>query len=42
MNYYGEIISNESVVAKVLMNNDYNHVVTAIEESKKMSNYTFD
>uniref|UniRef100_A0A803N307 Retrovirus-related Pol polyprotein from transposon TNT 1-94-like beta-barrel domain-containing protein n=1 Tax=Chenopodium quinoa TaxID=63459 RepID=A0A803N307_CHEQI len=44
MKSYGEIISNERVVSKVLrsLNSDYNHVVVAIEESKDMSTYTFD
>lgn len=44
MKSYGETIDNERVVAKVLRSlaREYNHVVTTIEESKDMTNYTFD
>ncbi|XP_074277048.1 uncharacterized protein LOC141600703 [Silene latifolia] len=44
MRSYGETISNEDIVSKVLrsMNDDWNLVVPAIEESKDLSTYTFD
>ncbi|XP_048503113.1 uncharacterized protein LOC125498856 [Beta vulgaris subsp. vulgaris] len=44
MKSYGEIISDQNVVARVLrsLTKDYIHVVAAIEKSKTMSTYTFD
>lgn len=44
MKSYGETIDNERVVCKVLrsMDSDFKHVVAGIEESKDMSDYTFD
>lgn len=44
MRSYGEKISNEYVVGKVLrsLNKNWDNVVPAIEESKDMSSYTFD
>lgn len=41
---YGEIISNITIVSKVLrsLTKDYNHVVATIEESKDLSTYGFD
>uniref|UniRef100_A0A803MSQ1 Integrase catalytic domain-containing protein n=1 Tax=Chenopodium quinoa TaxID=63459 RepID=A0A803MSQ1_CHEQI len=40
----GEKISNETTVSKVLrsLNDDWNNVVPAIEESKDLSSFTFD
>lgn len=44
MRSYGETISSETVVSQVLrsMNNDWNHIVPAIEESKDFTTLTFD
>ncbi|KAK4370361.1 hypothetical protein RND71_009836 [Anisodus tanguticus] len=44
MKSYGENISDEIVVAKVLrfLTNKFEHVVVAIEESKNLSDYSFD
>lgn len=44
MSSYGENISNEIVVCKVMrtLNETFNHVVPAIEESKDLSTYSFD
>ncbi|CAO2827768.1 unnamed protein product [Amaranthus hypochondriacus] len=44
MRSYGEQISNETIVSKVLrsLNDDWNNVVPAIEESKDLSSFTFD
>ncbi|XP_020250603.1 uncharacterized protein LOC109827988 [Asparagus officinalis] len=44
MRSYGEEIKSQQVVSKVLrsLTNKYDHVVTAIEESKDMETYTFD
>ena len=44
MRSYGEIISNTTVVSKVLriLTRNYNHMVAAIEESKDLSTYSFD
>uniref|UniRef100_A0A803MXR3 Retrovirus-related Pol polyprotein from transposon TNT 1-94-like beta-barrel domain-containing protein n=1 Tax=Chenopodium quinoa TaxID=63459 RepID=A0A803MXR3_CHEQI len=44
MKSYGELLSNERVVSKVLRSLDpeFNGVVIAIEESKDLSTYTFD
>lgn len=44
MRSYGEDISNEIVVSKVLrtLNETFDRVVPAIEESKDLSTYTFD
>uniref|UniRef100_A0A803MAM1 UBN2 domain-containing protein n=1 Tax=Chenopodium quinoa TaxID=63459 RepID=A0A803MAM1_CHEQI len=44
MRSYGEKISNETIVSKVLrsLNDDWNNVVPAIEESKDLSSFTFD
>lgn len=44
MKSYGETIDNERVVSKVLrsLNKEFRHVVAAIEESKDLTNYTFD
>lgn len=44
MKSYGEKITDETVVAKVLRSliNKFEHVVAAIEESKDLSDYTFD
>ncbi|XP_010267663.1 PREDICTED: uncharacterized protein LOC104604813 [Nelumbo nucifera] len=44
MKSYGESISNETVVSKVLrsLTSKFYHVVAAIEESKDLSTYTFD
>ncbi|XP_009770138.1 uncharacterized protein [Nicotiana sylvestris] len=44
MKSYGEIVSDEIVVAKVLrsLTNKFEHVVAAIEESKDLSDYSFD
>uniref|UniRef100_A0A803LNQ1 UBN2 domain-containing protein n=1 Tax=Chenopodium quinoa TaxID=63459 RepID=A0A803LNQ1_CHEQI len=41
---YGEKISNETVVGKVLrsLNPNWDHIVPAIEESKDLTSYTFD
>lgn len=44
MKSYGEKISNETVVCKVLrsLTSKFNHVVATIEESKDLSTYSFD
>ena len=44
MKTYGESLSNEIVVSKVLrsLTSDFDHVVAAIEESKDLSQYSFD
>jgi len=44
MKTYGENISNETIVSKVLrsLTKDYDHVVAVIEESKDLSTYNFD
>ncbi|KAL7588057.1 hypothetical protein Lser_V15G40783 [Lactuca serriola] len=44
MRSYGENVSNETVVSKVLrsLTMDFNHVVAAIEETKDLTTYTFD
>ncbi|KAG6402581.1 hypothetical protein SASPL_134778 [Salvia splendens] len=44
MGSYGESISNEQVVGKVLrsLNESFDYLVPAIEESKDLSTYTFD
>lgn len=44
MKSYGEALSDETVVAKVLrsLTSKFDHVVAAIEESKNLSNYSFD
>ena len=44
MNSYGEQISDETVVAKVLrsLTPRYDHVVAVIEESKDLSKFSFD
>nr|GEX40123.1 retrovirus-related Pol polyprotein from transposon TNT 1-94 [Tanacetum cinerariifolium] len=44
MRSYGEIISDEMVVAKVLrsLTPNFDHVVAAIEESKDLSKFSFD
>jgi len=44
MKTYGENVSNETIVSKVLrsLTKDFDHVVPAIEESKDLSNYSFD
>ncbi|GMI86767.1 hypothetical protein HRI_002346000 [Hibiscus trionum] len=44
MRSYGEILSNEIVVSKVLrsLTLKFDHVVAAIEETKDLSTYTFD
>nr|GFA79898.1 UBN2 domain-containing protein [Tanacetum cinerariifolium] len=44
MRSYGEKISDEIVVAKVLrsLTPNFDHVVAAIEESKDLSNFSFD
>ncbi|KAG6388774.1 hypothetical protein SASPL_150210 [Salvia splendens] len=44
MGSYGETISNEQVVGKVLrsLNECFDYLVPAIEESKDLSTYTFD
>ncbi|GKE67117.1 hypothetical protein Tco_1521278, partial [Tanacetum coccineum] len=44
MRSYGEIISDEIVVAKVLrsLTPNFDHVVAAIEESKDLSKFSFD
>lgn len=41
---YGEILSDEILVVKVLrsLTSKFDHVVAAIEESKDLSNYSFD
>ncbi|XP_009788904.1 uncharacterized protein LOC107802483 [Nicotiana tabacum] len=44
MKSYGEIVSDKIIVAKALksLTNKSEHVVAAIEESKDLSNYSFD
>ncbi|XP_016675171.1 uncharacterized protein [Gossypium hirsutum] len=44
MRSYGEILSNEIVVSKVLrsLTSKFDHVVAAIDETKDLSTYTFD
>ena len=44
MKKYGENVSNETVVSKVLrsLTKGFDHVVAAIEESKDLSTYNFD
>ncbi|KAL8126682.1 hypothetical protein AgCh_013810 [Apium graveolens] len=44
MRSYGEEISNETIVSKVLrsLNENWNNIVPAIEESKDLSTFTFD
>ena len=44
MRSYGEIISNTTIVSKVLrsLTRNYNHVVSVVEESKDFSTYSFD
>ncbi|XP_010277694.1 PREDICTED: uncharacterized protein LOC104612075 [Nelumbo nucifera] len=44
MKSYGENVSNETVVSKVLrsLTSKFDHVVAAIEESKDLSTYNFD
>lgn len=44
MRIYGENITNETIVGKVLrsLHNDYKYIVTAILESKDLSTYSFD
>jgi len=44
MKTYGEHLSNEIVVSKVLrsLTTDFDHVDAAIEESKDLSTYSFD
>ena len=44
MRSYGEEITDQHVVGKVLrsLTSKYDHIVTAIEESKDMETYTFD
>ncbi|KAL4364030.1 hypothetical protein GQ457_04G017220 [Hibiscus cannabinus] len=44
MKSYGEILSNEIVVSKVLRSliSKFDHVVVVIEETKDLSTYTFD
>lgn len=41
---HGEVVTNKTIVNKVLrsLTNKYIHIVTAIEESKDLSTYTFD
>jgi len=44
MKIYGENISNETIVSKVLrsLTKDFDHVVAAIEESNDLSKYSLD
>ena len=44
MRSYGENVSNETIVSKVLrsLTKDFNHVVATIKETKVLSTYTFD
>ncbi|GMI75664.1 hypothetical protein like AT3G21000 [Hibiscus trionum] len=44
MRSYGDILSNEIVVSKVLrsLTSKFDHVVAKIEETKDLSTYTFD
>ena len=44
MKTYGESVSNETIVSKVLISliKAFDHVVAAIEESKDLSTYSFD
>ena len=44
MKTYGENVSNEAIVSKVLrsLTEDFGHVVAAKEDAKDLSNYSFD